>query len=84
METLLEVNDLEGMAAGDVDSALDHCHGSECATKLVYLCMQQSISFPADHGKLKWVKRDQLTQYIRAQYQASTKKGNFFNSLLKK
>lgn len=37
VESLLEMDDLEGVATGDIDSAFYHSDGSECATKLVNL-----------------------------------------------
>ena len=33
----LKMDQLKGVAAGDIYGALDHCDGSEGATKLVYL-----------------------------------------------
>jgi hypothetical protein len=37
MQLLLEVNELEGVATGDVDGAFDHCYCAESSTELVYL-----------------------------------------------
>lgn len=37
VESLFEVDDLEGVPAGDVDSAFDHCYCGECATELIHL-----------------------------------------------
>ena len=37
METLFEMDDLQGVTAGDVDCVLDHSHGGKGATELVDL-----------------------------------------------
>ena len=37
VESLLEMDDLEGMATSDVHGAFDHCHRRERATELIYL-----------------------------------------------
>lgn len=37
MKTLLEMDQLQGMATGDVHGALNHGHGTEGSSELVYL-----------------------------------------------
>lgn len=37
VEPLLEMDDLEGVAPGDVNGAFDHRYGGECAAELIYL-----------------------------------------------
>ena len=74
MQTLLEVDELERMAACDIHGAFDHRHGAEGAAKLVDL-----LVLVYGLGKL-W----NITQYSSPQYQTSTRKGNFLSSLLKK
>lgn len=75
MEALLEVDDLQSMMAGDVHSGLYQSQCGKCTPELVHL----------DHCQARnRTRMRSLTQYINAQYQASTKNGNFFKSLLKK
>jgi hypothetical protein len=44
VQALLEVDELQGVAAGDVDGALDEREGREGAADLVYL--EEGVSFP--------------------------------------
>ena len=76
METLFDMDKLESVLAGDIDSSFDECNRSEGASKLVYLFISQHKSFA--FGACK------LTQYIKAQYHASTRNGNFLSRRLKK
>ena len=83
VQALLEVDELEGVAACDVHGAFDHCYGAKGAAELVYLRHQSLVSIPE---MVSWSTTvgGKRTQYIKAQYHASTRNGNFLSSLLKK
>ena len=77
VEALLEVNELQGMSAGDVHGALNHRHGAEGASKLVYLCMLVGCckahlavdAYPVDQSPIPCLNQErelleQLTQKV--------------------
>ena len=88
VEDALEIDDLERVLARDVDGVLGHGYGCKSTTELIHLFVR--------HGSVSWLPRfiadfpiyisaapGKCTQYINAQYQASTKKGNFLSKRLK-
>ena len=77
VEALLEVDELEGVLACDVDGGLNEGNGCECAAKLVHLTRVSTLS-----PRIQMPSR--LTQYISAQYHASTRNGNFWSNRLRK
>ena len=72
VQALFKMDELQSVTASDIDSAFNHGHGGEGAAELVDLSDSQ-------HGAIQTIA-SWRTQYISAQYQASTKKGNFRSS----
>ena len=70
---LFDFDDLKGMLPSNVYSAFHNCDSRKCSSELVHL-----------HPVSNRVSKDDMmqTQYINAQYHASTKKGNLCKSLL--
>lgn len=75
VQLLFDFKQLQSVPAGNVHSAFHKRHRCECAAELIDLSIQQ-ISMNVHKMSLFFP-----TQYIRAQYHASTRNGNLCKTL---
>ena len=91
VQTLLQSNYLKGVGAGDFDGSGGHGDGGEGTAELVDLegggvlvHVLFALGRRMRRMRIGGVESKALTQYTRAQYQASTRKGNLTSTRLRK